>query len=288
MKYSKISPVPDKVIIGLDGWLFYAAEGALDSYRCNNLFTERDLIMIKMSMEARNNWLKERGIEYYLVFVPEKQTIYPEFMPRSIKRQGKYSKLDQVVYYLRNYSNVKVVDLREGLSRHKRKRRLYDKLGTHWNDYGAFIGYRQLIKQIAKKFSMIHPFEETDFYIKYETAKGINLASHLGAQKSFFVEDMIKLVFKGKRRFQLLEGNLERERFTPFVLTQIRNENLPRLVMFRDSYATQMIPFLSEHFSHSVYMWSFALHGDIIEREKPDIVINEIEERYLKLKYLLK
>jgi len=57
------------------------------------------------------------------------------------------------------------------------------------------------------------------------------------------------------------------------------NADLPRLVMNRDSMAVALIPLLSENFHRSVYVQSTALARETIEREHPDIVIDEIVER---------
>jgi len=59
------------------------------------------------------------------------------------------------------------------------------------------------------------------------------------------------------------------------------NNGLPKLVMFRDSFADGLIPYLSENFSRSVYVWKPKVDLQVIEQEKPDIVIFEVAERYL-------
>jgi hypothetical protein len=56
---------------------------------------------------------------------------------------------------------------------------------------------------------------------------------------------------------------------------------LPKLVMLRDSMAIALIPLLSENFSRSVYASTRELDRALIEREKPDIVIEELVERSL-------
>ena len=51
--------------------------------------------------------------------------------------------------------------------------------------------------------------------------------------------------------------------------------------MFRDSYATWLIPLLSEHFSRVRYTWQYTFDKEIVERENPDVVIQEMVERVL-------
>jgi len=55
-------------------------------------------------------------------------------------------------------------------------------------------------------------------------------------------------------------------------------------VVFRDSFATNLIPYLSESFKKVVFIWSPFRHdimGSIIKLFKPDIVIEEMTERLI-------
>ena len=51
--------------------------------------------------------------------------------------------------------------------------------------------------------------------------------------------------------------------------------------MFRDSFSTALVPLLSESFDRSVYVWDDKIDPEIVEREKPDIVVWEVAERLL-------
>ena len=53
--------------------------------------------------------------------------------------------------------------------------------------------------------------------------------------------------------------------------------------MFRDSYATWLIPLLSEHFRRIVFTWQYTLDRVLVEQEHPDVVIQEMLERTLML-----
>ena len=57
------------------------------------------------------------------------------------------------------------------------------------------------------------------------------------------------------------------------------------MVMFRDSFASAMVPYLSEHFRRSTYIWKWNYDADlfkaVIEKEQPQIVIDECVERLL-------
>ena len=59
------------------------------------------------------------------------------------------------------------------------------------------------------------------------------------------------------------------------------DERLPKAVMFRDSFANALVPYLSESFSRIVYVWERDVNPEVVELEQPDVVIQEIAERFL-------
>ena len=64
----------------------------------------------------------------------------------------------------------------------------------------------------------------------------------------------------------------------PDILYEHPNKRLPRAVMFRDSFATWLIPMLSENFSRILFSWQYTFNREIVEREHPDVVIQEMVE----------
>ena len=52
--------------------------------------------------------------------------------------------------------------------------------------------------------------------------------------------------------------------------------------MFRDSFATPLIPFLSEHCSRCVYLWQKDIAPEVVRAEQPDLVIHEMVGRRLQ------
>ena len=65
------------------------------------------------------------------------------------------------------------------------------------------------------------------------------------------------------------------------IVTEIDDPSLPKAVIFRDSFTSRLVPFLSEHFSRAVYLWQNDFDADIVSREHPDVVIQQIVGRHL-------
>ncbi|HSQ35258.1 MAG TPA: hypothetical protein VLQ89_04620, partial [Candidatus Binatia bacterium] len=145
-----------KVVIGKEGWLFlgninpYFNE--VDYYRNLKPFTIRELRHWQIILEQRRDWLRRRGIHYLFVIAPNKSTIYPEFMPTAIKKINPRSRQDQLLAHLRRYSTVKIVDLRPALLAAKKVRPAYYRTDTHWNDWGGYVAYREVITSLRRHF----------------------------------------------------------------------------------------------------------------------------------------
>jgi hypothetical protein len=65
------------------------------------------------------------------------------------------------------------------------------------------------------------------------------------------------------------------------LVTEINDPRLPRAVIFRDSFSSRLVPFLSEHFSRAVYVWQNDFDTTAILEERPNVVIQEIVSRHL-------
>ncbi|MEW6494937.1 MAG: hypothetical protein AB1589_20815 [Cyanobacteriota bacterium] len=273
-----------KVIVGKEDWLFLRTDGAyneMDYYRSTAPFTPEQLTNWQRTLEERNNRLASQGIRYILVIAPNKTTIYPEFLPQSINRVRQESRLDQLIAYLRANSNVKILDLRDSLRSAKAKGLLYARKDTHWNDLGAFVAYQEIIKRVAIWYPNLKASSRSDFELKVSYSNG-DLINMVGLS-DIVKDENWELIPRTPRLANRIDSGIHNPDLPEFrqpFATELKNSNLPRAVMFRDSFAERLSPFLSEHFKRIVYLWQdFDL--EIVKKEQPDIVIHEMVERSL-------
>ena len=92
------------------------------------------------------------GIPYLLIIPPNKDTIYPEFMPAAYNKLHSRSRLDQLLDYMKDHSSVVVLDIREDLFRAKQIEPVYDVTDSHWNSRGAFIAYQRIMQALSDGF----------------------------------------------------------------------------------------------------------------------------------------
>jgi SGNH hydrolase-like domain, acetyltransferase AlgX len=282
-----ISPVKS-VFIGKEGWLFMDKKnndpGTIDCFRSISPFNQNELAQWRKVLEQRYYYLTARGIHYLFIIAPNKNTIYPEFMPDHIHKVHKQSRMDQLLNYLKAHSNVPVLDTRPVLIAAKKNYKVYSQTDTHWNDYGAFNVNGEIINYIKRfpAFKDARPLPITDFNIKMVNRSGGDLAEKLALQKEVLREEKIIINPLFKQKF---DGD-KMDRLSRFVrqgYTENKEATLPNILMVHDSFYKKLKPFLSAQFSRIVYIWDWDMnfYPSVIEREKPKLVIDEMAERFL-------
>lgn len=267
-----------QVIVGKEGWLFQPPhDSSLETYRGPRPLTPQQLAQWQHVLETRRAWLEARGIPYLFVIAPEKNSVYPEYMPDSMSARGPHeSRVDQLLAFMRERSDVKILDLRSALREAKGRARLYHRTDTHWNDYGAFVGYQAIIGELGKIDPRLRPMEESDFEIYSEKTSGLDLAAMMGVD-DVTSEEYIRM---RSRKFSI-ESSGYTSNTLPRLISERKEQNLPRVVMFRDSFSNYLIPFFNQHFSRAVYVWNNGFDPQLVETERPDFVVQEVVERAL-------
>ncbi len=144
--------ISSDVMIGKEDWLFANRYNTLDAYRGYKWFSSDDLIKIKNYLEKKQALLAERGIDYLYVIAPNKQSIYPEYFPARFTKYGE-NYVDTFVEFMRDNSDVDILDLRHSLIKNKNKGQLYYRTDTHWNSLGAYYAYREIFSDPKKLLS---------------------------------------------------------------------------------------------------------------------------------------
>jgi hypothetical protein len=277
------SPVKG-VRVGREGWLFYANEWVFEDYENIMPYSNEDLAHIGGILDERLAWLEKRGIALFILVAPNKHTIYSEYLPPGIHKLGEKSRLDQVAAYIAaTRPEVEFIDPREALLKAKPIQRLYHRTDSHWNDYGAFISAGVLLKRIGRYFPNVRPLSLENYTVSINEGEGGDLAGMLSLG-DLIREERITLTprFKpraidGTRPYPDPVKQLGRE----MVVKETGDSRLPKALVFRDSYSWALIPFLAESFQSVVFVWTFDFLPQLIEREKPDLIIFESVERYI-------
>ena len=279
------------VIKGKGNWLFLAQENAelnvVEDYRSSRLFSARDLARWVDVYRSRQDALDARGIHYLMVVAPNKHTVYPEFLPPQYNRASPVSRTNQLVDALQA-AGVNVLDLRDTMLTVKKGALAYYRTDTHWTTFGAFAGYIQIMRWLTRWYPAFEPTIRGDYDIHITPGLTGGLSSML-ALADMFPEDRVTFVPRTPRQAKEVENVVApKALFQPTVVTETGDADLPTAVVFRDSFAHELMPFLSENFNRAVYLWPYpstpremrTFDWGTIDSVRPDLVIDEFVERY--------
>ncbi len=274
---------------GKDGWFFLNRiwDGdPISDYRNISLYSEIGLLRATLIFGARSDWLKKQGIHYLLFFAPNKHTIYPEYMPDYIVKQGEISSMDQLYDSLARHTSVAYVDLRDTLRMAKRDAHLYwkqdkelaalyYKADSHWNAAGADIAQYEIAKLMEKIFpGRIIPLKRS-------------------------LDDFVMINFTGD--ISLIMGRDDKDAYGPKILTgkcsrATREEFRKRqqvttckkgkvnALIFHDSFFPALKPFFADYFKRTTFLWERMTQKAVreqLKKGKIDLVIEERAERFL-------
>ena len=208
------------------------------------------------------------------VLARDKHAIYPEQLPSSIHRVGAETRTDALVNYLRERSTVPVLDLRGPLRAAKGKARLYHRTDTHWNDRGALAASQAIWDRLTPRFGA--PVSGRGAFTEQAvTVPGFDLAGMLGVAGAVTESDL-RLVPTVPWRARIVEpAHPDTRLMDARLVTEHPDRTLPRAVVFRDSFGSALVPFLSEHFSRAVYLWQYNVDPEVVLAERPQVVIQE-------------
>jgi hypothetical protein len=274
-----VSPSAE-VVQGRDGWFFYGDDKAIEDYALVDPMTADALANWRATIVRTRDWLGARGIAYLFTIAPDKHVIYADEMPPALARVGELSRTDQLFTALQD--TALAVDLRGVELEAKARERVYQQTDTHWNDRGAFVAYQQIIRGVRAREPRTPPaWTRGDFIEEDRAIEGLDLAGMMGLTRVLREIDMT-LVPRRPRRARVIEpAGAKPTDEEGRLVTEIDDPLLPRAVIFRDSFTSRLVPFLSEHFSRAVYLWQNDFDAAVVTKEHPDVVIQEIVSRHL-------
>lgn len=277
---NSLSGKNQRALIGLDGWLFYRDENSERLFMKTVHFPEKDLERIAANLTARQSYFAAQNCDYFLLVAPDKSSVYGEFYRPGLLPADSPNRVEELLIYLEAQGvspHLRYV-LPELLARKGDGELLYYKTDTHWNEYGAYWGYIALIEDICAKHPEISPVQlSPDEWERYEKNSGdlVNMLALKDVQPTPYL------------RPKPAEG---------WHFTYLKNEGRDgvhtvnpqrplRVLMFRDSFTTALVPYISETFGEVEYIWDNDINAPKnqvkIKEFKPDIVIQETVSRYV-------
>ncbi len=277
------------VTVGKDGHLHY--DETLPDYKGETALWQERIDEYVGYLSAKADRIHEVSPDTKLIYVipPNHLTIYPETAPDSLAPyKGGVSRMDQLVEAFKDNDKVAFIDLKTPLLAVKETApyRIYNKTDTHWTELGAYYAYRAIMEYIAKDFPAAAPDPLEKFDVYTRKTNGGDMANFLGfdlnkvREEGVFVRSKEPLKSGISKDYAL---NFENVWFSDEHVFEIDDGSLPTMIMYRDSFSTNLMSFLAEKFSKSVFhtMWEYADEYELYAEMQPDYIIYEFVERGL-------
>ncbi len=147
---TKVQSGDASVYIGTDDWLY--SGWTLRDYTGVKRLDPGQLAWWKTALDERVALVEAHDARYVFFAAPVKVSIYPEFLPRSVRRADGPLALDQLIDHIGPDATVQVLDLRPPLRAAKDWHPLYWKTDHHWNDAGGAAAVEAVVQHIRRWF----------------------------------------------------------------------------------------------------------------------------------------
>lgn len=275
----------DDVLVGHDDWLFFSGEHVIENIQGLNLFTPDQLNAWQHLLESRRDWCARLGSAYLFVVAPDKHSVYPEKLPDWLQPLKHPNRLDQFIAHMAAHSTVPILDLRPSLLAAKGSESLYLVADMHWNNLGSFIGYQSLVNALTNQLPELKPFRLDAFERKLVPSVGGDLARMLGREQSTVETANWDIAPRPPLKTltvitdtNLLAGKWLKGITEPTYTTN--SEAKLKVIIHHDSFGMYWLPVLGYHFNQVIFIWQNNWDMNFLERQEPDVVIDEMVERF--------
>ena len=280
-----VSPLPEKVVVGKNGWFFpgNSHNNVVNQYRGLQPISLATLDSITHRLTYYQRELAKQNIRLYVLVAPDSYTIYPENVPDYLKTRKSLSNFDRLKQHLAQHTTVPLVDVRAKLRAAKAINVTYCQTDTHWNNFGSLVASMGLAERIRQDFPKIPAPGLSNYSIRPKRGDPGDLVFLLALNQelvdsvNYQIEPATHLRAKVVENTPNPETNLPSERFVTADKTR------PKLFLLGDSFSYSMNLFVPGYFREMYVKRSPRLDLEQVRVERPDVVVIEIVERNIDM-----
>jgi hypothetical protein len=257
-----------KVLIGQKGWLFltHDTNDIINQIKGNKSLNSEAWSQL---INKRLLFFEKSNIPYYFIIAPNKECVYSQFLPNDIEISQNRPIYDLIKLYDKLIYPIEEIKAANSFD-------TYDKMDTHWNDYGAYVAYHQLIDRILLS-QKIFKIDQKDINFNKTPKIDPDLGSKIGLNKDTTIKCKVSL----NDKIQKIYDNNIKNTGRHYVW---QNTSIPtdlKIMFFGDSFGHKLANILKYSCKTLIYKQQPNLDFDFILEQKPDMVISEQVERFI-------
>jgi alginate O-acetyltransferase complex protein AlgJ len=280
-----VSPLPEKVVLGKNGWFFpgNSHNMVVNQYRGLQPISTGTLDSITRKLTYYQRELAKQGTQLYVLVAPDSYTIYPENVPDYLKTRKDPSNFDRLKQHLATHSSIPFIDVRDRLRAAKAINVTYCQTDTHWNDFGSLIASMGVAERVRRDFPRIPMPQLTGYSIRPKPGSPGDLVFLLALNRE--IQDSVNYQIEppANLRIKKLESTPNPETSLPTERFVTANKNLPKLFLLGDSFSYTMNQFVPSYFREMYVVRSPRLDLKQVQAERPDVLVVEIVERNIDM-----
>jgi hypothetical protein len=275
-----------RVMHGADGWMFLRS--TIHDYMGFRKYTEPSVKALSDTLISRKAQAEKAGITCLAVIAPDKIKVYPDKLENLNPPPDTIRRMDQLEAALPTSFKTNLLYLCDALKAARTEREVYYANDTHWTDYGAYIGYLEIIRRLRTW----HPGLKELPLDAFDIVK----TSHIGDLSILSSEDnsIPAEIIEVKNSMGISATNYPvglaqnwhawRNAKPPQLFTNPAGQG--RLLVFHDSFGGSLMKFLPSNFEQTAFflMYSSPEALDALIKEfRPDCIIEIHVERRMEL-----
>ena len=280
------------VLEGHDGWLFLigGSNSTASLYGRQGPIPDGHVARWRDCIETRAQRLKQMGIRYVHITIPEKLTIYDNKLYDPPPVDWRLSPGVRLLEMLETSGSSVLLDLIEPFRQKRDTLPLYFKTDSHWSPEGCFFAYTLLCERLGltpDETLLSRSFQELDGELD------------LGSKMTPIVRERVRFYNFALHARRVYSNPVVKYLETPSIAPHVHigshvryRNDAPhaapmKVLIFGDSYSSQKADALTGMLAETVrdveFIWSSNLDWHYIKKSKPDVVIYDLVERFMTM-----
>ena len=257
------------VVQGRYDWLFFTDENSLEDYQGSNILDDEYLATAAERVQLLKDRCDELGKEVVLMFVPNKEQVYSEYMP-SYEVYTTYKRTQMLADYLDENTTMNVIYPIDELKEISYYWQSYCKYDTHWNHVGGYAGTMAMYEALGMETTNARFL--TGEYSERNVNDLVNLA---GLDQSSLPQDYDYTL---NYHMDITVEGLDYE--ADVIHTTADCENQQSFCMIGDSFRRYMLDYFTKDFANCTVAHRDSIDEVTSDIKNADVIVIEIIERY--------